>query len=236
MPMKYVRKKKAVRGKRYAKRRTGGRLTGNFLKTSMIRPDRMLVKLPWTANYVTATSESAVTGRTFRLNSIWDPDWSVSTGQTSANGATLYNQIYGKYRVFGATVELTLDNGTTGASVPSCIVPSQQVWNAGPFGTTSMQPMARRFMLGNGSGQSRYSTRFYVSMPRVAGQTSSIYKGDDTNSAAFDENPARDIILNVVHAPTVGACGVTMTIRIVYHVELFSPYGINALSDPHPAH
>lgn len=218
-------KKKPYKKKKGAARRRGGRMTGNFQRTAMVRPDRLIVKMPYMKNWFIATSTTASVASIFRLNSVFDPDM-LASATTSATGLSLYQGLYNRYRVFGASVELTIDNGTNGISVPGLICPAETNLTTYNYLLAATQPRSIRFMLGNGAGQSRYVKKLYFSLPNIRGQTSTEYKGDNTNQSLLSSNPTNAIFLNMLLGPTTGGCGVTFNMRIVYHVELFDPCGV----------
>lgn len=221
------RKYRARRGPRRAfkKRsfRRGIRVTANLSKTALVRPDRLIVKLPWTQNYIYGTNTTTTTNKAFRLNSIWDPDFASGLGQNSAMGLVQWQSFYTRYRVYGASVDVTLDNnGAVG--IPTAMHSGLTTYtSATEYNEVAMQPHCTSTILGTSTGMSRIHRRFFVKCPMIIGQTAAEYRGDDANYSVFTDNPGRDIILNIVHAPTSAAVPVVLLIKITYHVELFNP-------------
>lgn len=231
------RRRRNAPRRRYARKT---KMTSNITRNPLVRADRLLVRLPWQSNYVFATNTNGLVAfKRFRLNSLWDPDYATGSDQTSVMGYNLYNAIYKKYRVYGAQVEFTIDNGTTGVSVPCAMCPSTYPFQgADTIPQIATQPRSTRFLLGNGSGSgSRYTKRVYIKIPQIMGQTSAAYRGDDSNWGLLDggSNPLNDCILTMGFGSTPSAAGITLSIRIIYHVELFDPEPLatSLAADPH---
>lgn len=83
----------------------GGALVGFNHPYPSFFPDRMRGTVVYSTSGTLITPASLLTANVYRLNSIYDPDY-TGTG-TTVRGYTQMNALYAKYRVFSATVVIT---------------------------------------------------------------------------------------------------------------------------------
>lgn len=189
-----------------------------------LAPQHMLTKL----RYIVTTTKSAAiaSGITcfnqYRLNSIWDPDYSNTLG-TSALGLAQWRALYQRYRVFKCDYSITLTNISDDTIVSGAIVPTN--YNDSTFSISDyMRPLARRFQLGNRTGSNRAVLKGTIYLPKLLGLTPAQYKADATCVAGFGANPLASALLSVlIQSGNTGiAATVGMQLELTYHVEMMS--------------
>jgi len=240
--MAVVRARRARRGgKRAGKRggrgkRIGGpKLTGSFMKSAFIRPNRLLVKLPYSDFYSFSSTSTSVGsfGRTWNTNSLFDPD-RTGVGHQPL-GHSLYNQLYTKYRVIGMSYSITVTNTGSANTFKGGLVTQSTLSNQ--FGQTSPyiyeQPNMRRFDLGTSqANKGSITLKGFVKNPYVQGQSVTQYKADDNNYALNGSSaltggtsPVNMSLLTLLltNINTANSYNVPCSARFIYHVEYFDP-------------
>lgn len=105
---------------RYMKRR----------RIANIQPNAMFAKLHYYDHWDLTSGINTYVSQTFRLNSIYDPDYTGVGGQPS--GYTEYAGLYNKYRVLGAKVRVRFEANPT---MPAMIVGFRTRWNEAAVAT-----------------------------------------------------------------------------------------------------
>lgn len=203
----------------------------NSLASASVRPDRLIVKLPYSENIVlsTGTSGQGMT-YTWNLNSIYDPN-RTGVGHQPL-GYDQWNTFYNKYRVFKVAYELTAtstwvnNTAQTDAGTQCGLLASNNV-PTGTFtdGSFYEQPHCVKFSLGASAGMGSKTIRGVIDLPTIAGRPSVAYIGDDRYDATFGYNPQEVMCLTFGAQPNWNGQDLNMalTIRLVYFVELFDP-------------
>lgn len=226
--------------RQYRKRRAARRVRrrGQGLRTSIVRvrnsiiPDKMLVKLPY-MDYQKVNSAGGNNGnyfqKTYCLNSLYDPE--PSALNTFPLGFAEYSQLYQKYRVYAASYEISLWNGSDDTSVMGSMYISNQGSTGGSNNLITSwmtQPRARTFTLGNKSGgQSKITLRGKVALPGYAGLTAQQYKTDTETEGIMGSGGVSPInlvklFLNLANTnQSVTTALVYATVKIIYHAELY---------------
>ncbi len=173
----------------------------------------------------TLTEAAASTGGLyqFRLNSIYDPDY-TGVG-TVAQGYTAVTALYGLFRVVRARVIIRLTLNTTGQAIVG-FIPSLSPTLTANWQYLESQPMARsKLIQGNvGGGHSVAEWNQVIDLPRVCGLTSSQYQTDMDFAHSTGSNPARSVYLNVFLAGNSAAAQTMIyNVRIVYLTECSQP-------------
>ena len=220
-------KKRAPRRKhRSAARPNGYKTTTALSMNAPVRPDRLLVKLPYSEPFVT-TIPIAGQGMafSFNLNSIYDPN-RTGTGHQPM-GHDQWAVFYQRYRVYGVTYDINLTNMNADSAIQGGIVNTCGAFGGWTDQVVLEQPHCRRFDLApTGSGRNMARIRGYVSLPQLRGQTSSQYKFDAVNNeATMDANPGALVCLNVLMRSlnVVSTPVVYWSAKLTYHVELLNP-------------
>lgn len=210
----------------YKKKKGGFSLTGT--RTTMVRPDRMTIRMPFTYLYTPQVGSGGFT-KAIRLNSVYDPDPAINT--TSAMGWNKWGGFYEKYRVYAVGAEITVANAGD-SPIHLAIIPSQiNITTATTYQQASEQPRSIRAIVGGSSGNSIYKRKLFFKLPGIRGQTDMEYKADDKNMALWGENPTTTLYLNLyaIDSQNINH-NVTFNIRLVYYVEMFSPL-LSTLTD-----
>ena len=193
---------------------------------TMVLPDRMLVRLPYTDNYTKTQSYSGGgISQVWNLNSIFDPDRTGAGHQPLGRDSFL--PLYNYYRVVSAKYNIEINN-TAGLPLQFGLIKAP--FAVGAFGNAAgqalmEQPHTQRKLCGGFPGNTS-SIRFTgsVSLPAVIGQSSQQYKSHLATAAAQGANPLTLACLNLISlAPTSSSASYTysVSIRIVYLVEYF---------------
>ncbi len=175
--------------------------------------------------YSTITEPSASTGAIyqFRLNSIYDPDFS-STGST-AQGYSAYTGLYALFRVLRTRVCVTFYSGTTG-NMTVGFVPGLNSTVTSNFAYLHAQPFAKSCVLQGNTGGAHSVKKWDVTfdLAKIAGVTKQQYMNENEYAHNAGSNPARGLYLTLFlngHAATVQSVG--FEIRIVYDTEMSQP-------------
>ncbi len=168
-------------------------------------------------------------GRTYRLNSLFDPDQTGAGQQPS--GFDQYAALYTRYTVFKAEVDAFFS-----ASDASTITGS---YSAGIFASNSAQTalglvdaLARSdklvFGAASGGGQTTQRIRMSYYLPSIAGRRYSI--GDPDYSADVSTNPDNDVFLRVWAGgadDTVDPAAVRCLVRIRFYAVFSEPKSLD---------
>lgn len=223
MPMtKRFQKKRPAYKKKMTKRRRG--VNTSIVKVSTGFPDRMITKLEYRASLDVNSQYGGPVIHDYNLNSVYDPDLTNLTG-----GQPLwrdeYSLIYEKYRVFAASYEFKIvpvaSNGTP-IRVVSLMTPEQGLMPTDIATAWEQNRTVNRLIP---SGDDKLTVlRGSVSLPKLRGQTSIAFKGDNGNEALMVQNPVNPARLRLLLASVnsaVSDCKWAIDVRITYSVEFF---------------
>ncbi len=159
----------------------------------------------------------------FRLNSLYDPDFS-GVGTTAA-GYTALASTYGLFRVLSVRVIVSAAMFTNGIATVG-MVPGLNGTVTSTIFLLQMQPHACSRVLQGNTGGSRSVATFdrTYNIPRVCGMTKAQYVNEMDYAHIGGSNPARSVYLALFMAgqsPT--AQTVIFTTRIIYEVEVSNP-------------
>jgi len=196
-----------------------------------LAPQHMITKLKYITNLgknIPATTTASF--NQFRLNSIYDPDYTTALSGTSVLGWSQWNSLYQRYRVFKCAYKFTFSNLAADAIVNGAIVPANYLDTAFSI-SDFMRPLAKRFSIGNRDGQNKTVVRGVINLPKLSGVSPVQYRTDDRNEAGFSANPSNPNILTVVLANGGGVtAGIVCQVEFTYWVELMSTQaGVEAL-------
>jgi len=206
--------------RRSAPRRNGGKVTA--LKTATV-PDRMVLKMKYVDNIVLSGVGGA--SRVFRLNSIYDPDTSITTGHQPL-GFDQWATFYAKYRVFKANVTIKATNGSSNSADTEQI--GMVAFNNNNLAIGSAdefyeQPHCKKALLSGRGGMDRAIMTYSVDCPRIVGMAPVVYKSTSTTASVFQGNPTEQVNLAILTRPIDGQSTslVNVEVSITYFVELF---------------
>lgn len=219
--------------KRRAMRRGVGRANGGkitALKTATV-PDRIILKMKYIDNIV--LSGLGGSSRVFRLNSLYDPDTSVTNGHQPM-GFDQWNTFYSKYRVFRADVVIKCANASSNAAdteqvafvaTNDDVVPSPGIYGDGFF----EQPHCKRITLSGRGGMDRGTIKYTVNLPRILGMAPVVYKSNPDVASLFNNNPLEQVYGVLACRPIDGSSTalVNCEVSITYYAELFDRETMN---------
>lgn len=218
-------------GKRGGKRvmrkpggRRGGRANGGLVRAvrTATVPDRTILRMKYVDNIVLTGIGGA--SRVFRLNSMYDPDTSVTNGHQPL-GYDQWNTFYNKYRVFKADVVLTLTNASSNAADTEQVGFVAYNDQASPPNGDAFfeQPHCKSVMLSGRGGMDKATIKYSVNLPRILGMAPVVYKSSTDTSALFGANPAEQVLGAIFTRPIDGQSTslVNVQVWIQYHCELF---------------
>ncbi len=180
----YKGKRKRVykrKGRRMYKRRGKNKMSVWKLKSNMIIPDKVMVKLPYTDVFTTtgAVNEEF----TFRGNSLFDPD---QTGVgTQPLGFDQYSVFFQEYRVYASKLTMEIINASA-QGVQVTVIPSKDANGSGSFVTSIQQPYVKYRVMSGTDGQDRARITNYMSTEKFWGRKVST---EDNFAAAINNNP-----------------------------------------------
>lgn len=161
----------------------------------------------------------------FRINDIYDPDFS-GVG-LSAMGYSSWNTFYTRYKVLKTRVRVEMVNNNGNAGVVGCFP------HAGSGSFTSnptywaTQPFARSKLIegyANGGPNSKAIFDFRVDHAKVFGVTKSQYFNDQDYGSSFGSSPARATYLTCFMQGYGGTGGVAyLRVILSFDVELSQP-------------
>lgn len=209
------------------RRQRKGRRAGITRLPGTLAPQHMLVKLKYMATLQKSTPLGSVVGNfnQFRLNSIYDPDYTNSTGSTniSALGLANWSGLFQRYRVYkvGYTVKLShisSDGIVTGALVFQNYLDTS-------FSISDMiRPLSRRFELGNKEGNNKAVLKGVIHLPKLAGVTPTQYRTGEGTQSGFSTNPASPLYMTILVQASNGSVSASVAAQVdfTYYVEMMS--------------
>jgi len=209
--------------------RRGGRRNDSYraqvgTKNALSQPDSIIVEMPWTE-----VNTSVIPGavdffyKRYRLNSVFDPDFSI--GGTSVYNFTAYGNLYRRYRVISAKVDVTIQNNE---AFPVLIVGAPSDFDLGGLITSrsrtidlgEMPHAVPTRIVGPSTGMGRMFYTKFIHLPSYNGNKQA-YMADLQYSALNNTNPAVTFFWNMGYIADPGtdmAVGFTIYLRITYRV------------------
>lgn len=221
----YRKKRPAYRKKKYIRKPRRNMITkpkpGTLLfKSNPGIPDRALLKFKYRDNYILTNSVQATSQRSWRLNSLYDPDY--TGGGHQPLGYDQWSAFFQTYRVYKVTVDIDLVNEES--------VATQVLWTVQPddpllTGDDSSfeQPHTYSCILAGNGGQNRAKIRRTMLLPRYIGLSSAQYKANSIFSAPFSSNPS-SVIYGILLVQSIDGStlpNVAVNINMIFHSELF---------------
>lgn len=182
--------------------------------------DRALLKLRYRDNYTLSSSTVPFVQRAWRLNSIYDPDFTGSGHQPLC-----YDQwqvFYKNYRVYKTDIIYSIVNETQRAVQMGFVIQPDDSGVSGDDASFE-QPHVFTKILGGQEGQNRSVIKRTIHHPRIIGQTSIQYRSNENTYAAFGTNPNTNVFGILFCQAVDGASlpDVSVTVQMIFHVELF---------------
>lgn len=202
-------------------------------------PDKLVVKMPWIgANQISNPTLSASLLKQYRLNSVWDPDTAVGSGQISARGYQQYSAIYNRYRVLGVKVIADLHNPNATTPVKAIMYATNDATVDYGAYSCQLQPHINEIGIPPISGGNSVKRMVkYFSLARINGVSDATYRADDRYQSIVGANPSEYIGLNLHGVPMGNNAGgvdfgLIVNMKIIYYVEWFDLKQSIGLSEP----
>lgn len=227
MPPKTIRKylKKPMRRRRFGKRRYGrrrGKSNMVIVRNPTVRPDKVLVKLPYTENI--SFAGAIYTPHVWNMNGLFDVDQTGVGHQPM--GFDTWASIYNRYQVLGFSYQVTFQNISTTVSAEVGLVPTNTV--AGLTQTQAREnPRGKRDLIGIvGASHDRRQFKGFYYPHRITGVSKIKYASDDVYQAVTTANPSEVICLQTyVGDPFVTAnTTAIMQVRFVFYAKFWDPF------------
>ncbi len=159
----------------------------------------------------------------FRLNSVYDPDY--SSAGVSAQGYGAYSTLYGLFRVLRTRVICRYYNGTSGNSTVG-ILPSLNTTMTSTYALIMSQPFAQSRVVQSNAGGNHSVAVFDTTfdLAKIAGVTPAQFKNDFDFAHTAGANPTKSLYLTCFmagHSASVQQVG--FEIRLIYDVEISQP-------------
>lgn len=205
----YRRKPRAVRRKRFARRRP--RLT-NVNRSLQPIPARYICKMKYSENVTTDSNGHYV----FNLNSVYDPNRTGIGHQPY--GFDVLSGLYNRYRVISCGWRIS--SPTASYRQIGCI-PSNDLSILWDINELKENPRARYVVQSVGGGTMTLSGKQYI--PALMGRTKSQYMSDDSYSSVVTTSPSELALLYIVTATNAGVIepGAQVQVLFEYTVEWF---------------
>lgn len=189
---------------------------------STVRPQRLIVKLPYFQSGQLTSPIGAYVGQLFRLNSIYDPD--LSGGGHQPLGADQYATFYNRFRVFKVDYVLTLTNADPDQPADVAIAATNQSLSASDDSVFE-NPNSYYVSLAPRDGSaSRKVVKGSIYLPRVLGQSGSAYKANENTAGVIGTSSPTELLLHNIIATSVISgqnVNVCYSVKYIYHTELF---------------
>jgi len=213
-------RRKSKRPARRVRRRGGNRV---HMIPGTLAPQHMITKLKYLVNISKSIPANTIASfNQFRLNSIYDPDYTATITGTSVLGWSQWAALYQRYRVFKCAYKFTFSNLTADAIVNGAVVPANYVdttFSVSDF----MRPLAKRFSIGNRDGQNKTVVRGVVNLPKLAGVSPVQYRTETSNQSGFSGNPSNPLLATIALQNNGGVtAGVVCQVEMTFWVELMA--------------
>lgn len=184
-------------------------------------PDRIRTKL----KYVTQASWSgSITpaNRSFRLNSVFDPDYAVGGSQPSWFDS--YAALYEEYLVLKAHVKVVLINANTATAKAAVAISDDNDISSMSTDDLAAQKRAVLTILGGNTGMNKWTYRRTVDMADIHGQPN--LDSDPDQYALVSANPVDDCLVSISVSDLAGSTNVAVFayIEIDYDVVFKGPF------------
>lgn len=199
-----------------------GKGKGKSLPMTYQPPSRYFKAIMGYCSTISLTESAAGAGNfyQYRLNSVFDPDYS-STG-TTAQGFTAYASMYTNFRVLQVRAVIRAFTGSTG-NITVGYFPGGNSTFTSNYQYLQAQPFAQSTLIqGNvGGGHSVKEWNQVIDLPRVFGVSKAQYMNDFDYAHTSVASPAKPVYLNIFmlgHSGTAQTAG--FTVRLVFDVLL----------------
>lgn len=182
--------------------------------------DHVIVKMSYAEMFKLATTTGAYNEYIYRLNSIFDPDFTGVGHQPY--GFDTYSTIYSKYRVLKVKWHITGQMDTTVYSTLT-VLPNNSLTSVGSSSLAMETPRSKYKQL-VGPGGTPVEIRGTLDLASFNGRSKAQYSADDLFEATMTTNPNEVMGLHIGLSNLSGVTGTfSGNIVLEYTVELFDP-------------
>lgn len=189
-------------------------------RTALGFPDRYLTKMEYRMNKVVGNNPPYTNTWDWRLNSIYDPDYTGTGHQPMWYDQ--FSALYRKYRVYAVAYEFKV--ATQYGNAPAeFVLMATPALTSSPSSIVAMREQNRTLDRMLPATPDKVAVmRGKVSLPNLMGETGVVYRGNDKNAANFGANPLNDPGLRLV-ADTYNGSEAQWVVdaKLTYFVELF---------------
>jgi len=209
---------KAGRGRRSRGRPNGG---GGMVSTrtpvpsgtaimrgpGSLLPSRLRIRMRWSFNYSSATfGAGSYALYQYRLNSIYDPDYTTGLGDLSYWGYTEISALYKFYRVLKTKWHAELQSLQNSRAYWMAAYPSNDASvAAGDPGLWPAWPFAKHAAIPSINGMNRVQMRQSLNLAKFTGARN--FLTDDNYASQMGSNPSNVIYLNLGYIDTASGTG-----------------------------
>lgn len=239
-------KRKAAARKWRSRRRRNPNLSGGkimAMKNTLV-PDRLIIPFSYKDNISLTPLGTAVWSyKTFRLNSIYDPDYDLVNGHQPL-GYDQWSVFYNRYRVYKAKVSVTIMNEDGGGVQVGLVGYNAEQYPMPNTDAAFEQPHTVSKVLSSANGMNKTTLTKTFDIPRIRGNSHLQYKTSPTVAGIFGANPNDQVLCSIItHAlDDLSQSTMLAQVQIVYYCELFDrraqnisvPAGKDPEGDHHP--
>lgn len=212
-------KKKYNKKRAYKKRTNNYTMVAKGVKTPL--PPRYLTRLKYCQQGTITAASGTINSQQFRLNSIYDPDYTGAGHQPLAHDT--FMTMYNRYRVFKCTGYVDLDIGSSGSSVDVALMGVNNTPIAYSNFTHIMEQSGVQTRTLNHQANTK-RIKFSFDLPKLCGKSRNEYKTSSHTESLFGNNPSEAMFLCIWATQTAGTnSDVHYTITLFYHTEIFDP-------------
>lgn len=217
-PLRKSRKTRKPRNIRHRSFRRRNVPNSVISRTSPI-PDRYMTKLHYSQLFTLAYA-GALTKQKFRMNSIYDPDYSGVGHQPM--GHDELSVLYNKYRVYGCKYHISISNTDANYQAEVVVQNRPNSVDVTTF-TEAMESPYRQYKIVGAEGSGPKHITGYHNVSKVYGVKKSIISTDNTFWANIGADPGAVTFLNIFmqNQSTAIALSCNFRINLVYYVEFF---------------
>jgi len=184
-------------------------------------------RLKYTESFTVAGALGAMTNQVFRLNSLYDPDF--TGGGHQPMGFDQLAGLYNRYRVDKVNVRCTFHKNSEAQVTGIALRASNATTNIStPFSALQEQQFVKWSTLSaSTAGSKTQVTLRGTYLPHmIAGVTPAKYKIDDTFSALATDNPSEIIVLHVSTADVMAstAHSTIFTLEMDFYATFYDPH------------
>lgn len=191
---------------------------------------RRFTKMAWEGSFNITATNLASYSNIFRLASLYDPDYSTITKNTSCNGLTLASTLYQNYRVHSTKVIVQFANMSAYNILGVLTFSNENNFSSSlrPSDIAMRPGAVSKLITPLAAPGCRVSMSRYIPIHNVFGCTKREYIGDPRYAAAMSASPALDSFAGITiggmpdnYSSYTAPVSAMVTIRMIFYVELF---------------